>query len=87
MGRSPDPSLVERVQKAIEDGAEIFVSIHLNSAGSGSGRGTEIWYDFRHPSGASPDSLRLARLFVPEHSAIGLSLRPAGRSVDRKSVV
>lgn len=78
-GEESDLSLVGRVQRAIDDGAEIFVSIHLNGT-NGAARGTEVWYDPRHPSGASPDSLRLARLFVPEHSAIGLSLRPAGRS-------
>lgn len=38
-----NPTLTARVQRAVKAGARVFVSIHLNSAGS-SATGAEVWY-------------------------------------------
>lgn len=50
-GSDEKVSLVERVNRAVDAGANVFVSLHLNS-GPASGNGAEVWYpndsSYRH---------------------------------------
>lgn len=69
--------LGERVNRAVANGADVFVSIHCNSGGSGSATGAEVWvpnnssYNYEtHLDGQELGSKILAKL-----TALGLSDR------------
>ena len=76
-GRETTQSLESRAQKAINEGAEVFVSIHLNASTDQTARGTEAWYDPRWGA-ASDRSLAMARLIVQEQVGLGLPTHGVG---------
>ncbi len=43
-GKNENPGLSERVQRAVNQGADVFVSLHINSAAATSAQGAEVWY-------------------------------------------
>ena len=42
-GHYEDPELYDRVQRAVEVGADVFVSVHINSSNYSSANGFEVW--------------------------------------------
>ncbi|MCL2807333.1 MAG: N-acetylmuramoyl-L-alanine amidase [Coriobacteriia bacterium] len=38
-----NPSLQQRVDRAVNGGADVFISLHNNASGSGAGTGAEVW--------------------------------------------
>lgn len=69
-------SLPRRTEIAKENGADIFVSIHLNSAPKRNARGAEVF--FLHPSGAEATASRLLR----DRDRAAAELGVKGRSSD-----
>lgn len=49
------PTLEARVNQAEKSGADMFVSIHVNSFTSGAASGTETWYDSTYAAAASKE--------------------------------
>ncbi len=70
-----NPSLAERVDRAANWGADVFVSIHINSAGA-SATGAEVWY----PNSSYNESIHnegaiLSNVILQELVSLGLSGR------------
>lgn len=76
MTRSGDtyPSLNERVALANRIGADVFVSIHINSAGATSAQGTETYWNRQY---ASADSKELAT-YIQKEMVAELGTRDRG---------
>ena len=69
-------SLVERVNRAVDAGANVFVSLHLNS-GPASGNGAEVWYpndsSYRHE--LHEEGAQLSSKILEKLTALGLTDR------------
>ena len=70
------PGLIERVRRAAEQGATVFVSIHINSA-TPSAHGAEVWYpnDSSYNKDAHTTGKELSQKILNELTALGLSDR------------
>ncbi len=70
-------SLIERVRRAAEQGATVFVSIHINSAAATSAHGAEVWYpnDSSYNKDAHTTGKELSQKILDELTALGLSDR------------
>ena len=70
------PGLTERVRRAAEQGATVFVSIHINSA-TPSAHGAEVWYpnDSNYNKDAHTTGKELSQKILNELTALGLSDR------------
>ena len=75
-GRDEKVSLVERVNRAVDAGANVFVSLHLNS-GPASGNGAEVWYpndsSYRHE--LHEEGAQLSSKILEKLTALGLTDR------------
>lgn len=71
------PGLTERVRRAAEQGATVFVSIHINSAAATSAHGAEVWYpnDSSYNKDAHTTGKELSQKILNELTALGLSDR------------
>lgn len=71
------PDLTERVRRAAEQGATVFVSIHINSAAATSAHGAEVWYpnDSSYNKDAHTTGKELSQKILNELTALGLSDR------------
>ena len=71
------PGLTERVRRAAEQGATVFVSIHINSAAATSAHGAEVWYpnDSSYNKDAHMTGKELSQKILNELTALGLSDR------------
>ncbi|MEY8562148.1 N-acetylmuramoyl-L-alanine amidase, partial [Eggerthellaceae bacterium 3-80] len=69
--------LSERVRRAKSAGADVFISIHINSAAATSANGAEVWYpnssSYRHD--LHEEGKQLASSIVKKLSALGLQNR------------
>ncbi len=78
--RSEDecPEIKERVQRAYDQGANVVVSIHINSDDSGSASGAEVWYpsvsSWKNAQTNLPGS-QLAQNVLDKLTALGLNDR------------
>ncbi len=71
-------SLSARVDRAVEHGAQVFVSIHINSASAASAKGAEVWYpnDSSYKKAETHDVAKdLSQKILDELGALGLSKR------------
>ena len=75
-GSDEKVSLVERVNRAVDAGANVFVSLHLNS-GPASGNGAEVWYpndsSYRHE--LHEEGAQLSSKILEKLTALGLTDR------------
>ena len=75
-GSDENVSLVERVNRAVDAGANVFVSLHLNS-GPASGNGAEVWYpndsSYRHE--LHEEGAQLSSKILEKLTALGLTDR------------
>ena len=75
-GSDEKVSLVERVNRAVDAGANVFVSLHLNS-GPASGNGAEVWYpndsSYRHE--LHGEGAQLSGKILEKLTALGLTDR------------
>ena len=75
-GSDEKVSLVERVNRAVDAGANVFVSLHLNS-GPASGNGAEVWYpndsSYRHE--LHGEGAQLSSKILEKLTALGLTDR------------
>ena len=71
------PGLTERVRRAAEQGATVFVSIHINSAAATSAHGAEVWYpnDSSYNKDTHTTGKELSQKILNELTALGLSDR------------
>ena len=70
-------SPIKRVRRAAEQGATVFVSIHINSAVATSAHGAEVWYpnDSSYNKDAHTTGKELSQKILNELVALGLSDR------------
>ncbi|EQI01224.1 UNVERIFIED_ORG: mannosyl-glycoendo-beta-N-acetylglucosaminidase family protein [Clostridioides difficile F501] len=75
-GSDEKVSLVERVNRAVDAGANVFISLHLNS-GPASGNGAEVWYpndsSYRHE--LHEEGAQLSSKILEKLTALGLTDR------------
>ena len=75
-GSDEKVSLVERVNRAVDAGANVFVSLHLTS-GPASGNGAEVWYpndsSYRHE--LHEEGAQLSSKILEKLTALGLTDR------------
>ena len=75
-GSDEKVSLVERVNRAVEAGANVFISLHFNS-GPASGNGAEVWYpndsSYRHE--LHEEGAQLSSKILEKLTALGLTDR------------
>ena len=75
-GSDEKVSLVERVNRAVDAGANVFISLHFNS-GPASGNGAEVWYpndsSYRHE--LHEEGAQLSSKILEKLTALGLTDR------------
>ena len=75
-GSDEKVSLVERVNRAVDAGANVFISLHLNS-GPATGNGAEVWYpndsSYRHE--LHEEGAQLSSKILEKLTALGLTDR------------
>ena len=74
---NPSTELVDRVNSAVRQGADVLVSLHLNSTGSGSAHGAEVWapYNSGYNSETHAVGTELGKKILAQLEALGLTNR------------